>query len=365
MTKEKRAYERAKILRNFDSNGAGKTGVLFGLPFTAEISELVIVPVPWNVTLSYLDRENTACGPQAILAASPQIDYFDPEYPDVWRAGIALAPVSEKFFTAKAPVLRKKARRLIRHLERGNLPPKEPETRSLWDEINKGSAFVNYWVEELALEYLGNGQIAGVLGGDHSAPLGLMRALARRYPEGFGVLHIDAHFDLRYCYEGFTYSHASIMRNASAIKEIQKFIHVGVRDFCEEEWNFVKKSGGHNVVYTGRELSRRKSLGASWPGFCGDVVSQLPQLVYVSFDIDALEPWLCPDTGTPVPGGLGLEEAFELVEMIGRSGRRIIGFDLCEVAPRSSNPNTWESDWNAIVGMRALWRLAIPTLACR
>jgi agmatinase len=90
--------------------------------------------------------------------------------------------------------------------------------------------------------------------------------------------------------------------------------------------------------------------GKSWKKQCKKIVAQLPQKVYISFDIDGLDPKLCPGTGTPVPGGLEFDQAVYLLKALVRSGREIIGFDLVEVAPG-------ESEWNGNVGARLLYKL--------
>lgn len=223
-------------------------------------------------------------------------------------------------------------------------------------EVNEGGKILNDFVKGEAVRLLGQGKLVGVLGGDHSAPLGLLRALADHSP-GFSILHIDAHFDLRLAFEGFIYSHASIMRNATEIRGIDRFIHVGVRDYCEEESKLVAKSLGRHVVFTDRDIRRRLFQGEPWSSVVDRIVRTIPKNpVYVSFDIDGLDPLLCPNTGTPVPGGFNLEEIFYLLFRLGESERKIIGFDLCEVAPGSKD---WASDWNANVGMRVLYRLSM------
>ncbi|MBA4077191.1 MAG: agmatinase, partial [Cyanobacteria bacterium PR.023] len=170
--------------------------------------------------------------------------------------------------------------------------------------------------------------------------------------DSFGILHIDAHADLRDAYEGFTYSHASIMFNAIKEPTLTKLVQVGIRDYCEMESDLVASSDGRIVSFYDRDIKTKMFEGMSWMHICQEIVSQLPDEVYVSFDIDGLDPKLCPNTGTPVPGGLEYEQALYLVRMVAESGRVIIGFDVNEVAPGD------EDEWDANVGARLLYRLA-------
>lgn len=353
--KEHIAVEKLTKIGAFDPNGIGAVnGNLFGLPFTAEESEVVIIPVPWEVTVSF--RAGTANGPAAILAASPQIDLFDPVVPDAWKMGIAMLPIS-KAWKKRGKILRGKAQRCIQYLERHGLPTVPGPMLDLWDEVNEGGRRLAEWVKKEALGFLKEEKVVGVLGGDHSVALGLMEALAEVYP-AYGVLHIDAHYDLRDAYEGFKYSHASIMRNAREIKKITRFIHVGVRDYCEEEVNVVENSQERHIAFSNRKIRRDLFGGVSLHAMFHQIVEALPPRVYLSLDIDGLNPTLCPNTGTPVPGGLGFEEVGYLIECVVESGREVIGFDLSEVAPDPKSKD-WTSDWNAIVGSRVLYRLAI------
>jgi len=168
-----------------------------------------------------------------------------------------------------------------------------------------------------------------------------------------GVLHIDAHADLRRAYEGFVWSHASIMYNvATRIPQVSKLVQVGIRDYCGEELDFAKASKGRVVTHFDALLSRERAGGTPWLKQCQRIVRALPREVYVSFDIDGLDPALCPHTGTPVPGGLGFHQAFELVGELVRSGRRIVGLDLNEVAPGADG-----DEFDANVGARVLYKL--------
>jgi len=204
------------------------------------------------------------------------------------------------------------------------------------------------------------GHIVGVIGGDHAVPLGCIAAHAARYP-GMGVLHLDAHADLRVAYEGFTYSHASIMHNVLAeVPGVARLVQVGIRDFGEAEFVAIEAGGGRVRTFFDAELARRRFDGEPWSSVVREIVDALPQHVYLSFDIDGLDPTLCPHTGTPVPGGLQFQEACALIAAVARSGRTIVGFDLCEVAPGPDG-----DEWDGNVGARLLYKMVGATLRSR
>jgi len=196
---------------------------------------------------------------------------------------------------------------------------------------------------------LDENKIPGLLGGDHSTPYGLIKAISERYPN-FGILQIDAHMDLRKAYEGFVWSHASIFYNVMQTLPIRKLVQVGIRDYCQEETDYAMSLQDRITINTDRDMRRSLFQGISYHEICKNIIAHLPDEVYVSFDIDGLDPSLCPSTGTPVPGGLSIQEAFYLLELVKESGRKIIGFDLCEVGGNNA--------WDANVGARVLYKLA-------
>lgn len=333
---------------SYDPNGVGQAnGNLFGLPYSVAEASVAIIPVPWDVTVSYAD--GCAQGPQVILDASPQLDLYDPEIPSAWNIGLAMQEIDHKWLE-RSKSLRKQSSKYIQWLENGAAPNKQKDMHAILADVNEKCAFLLDWVAASARFQLSQGKIVGVLGGDHSSPLGLMYALADKY-EHFGILQIDAHMDLRVAYEGFTYSHASIMYNALQIPQIKHLTQVGIRDYCLAEAEMARNDERITVFYD-RDLAKAAFAGQTWETSVDKIVAGLPQQVYVSFDIDGLDPKLCPNTGTPVPGGLEFEQAMYLIEAVVKSGRTIIGFDLCEVAPGK------KGDWDANVGARVLYRLA-------
>ncbi|HRD40445.1 MAG TPA: agmatinase family protein, partial [Bacteroidia bacterium] len=218
-------------------------------------------------------------------------------------------------------------------------------------EIQEGCLWLNKTVKERVTHFLNQKKIVGLIGGDHSTPLGMMQALADKFGK-FGVLQLDAHADLRIAYEGFEFSHASIMYNALKIKEVNKLIQVGIRDFCQEELDVIKNEKGRVVTFFDRDMKHAMYRGDSWDRVCNRIVKELPDRIYLSFDIDALDPKLCPNTGTPVAGGMEAEQVLFLIEKVVKSGKQIIAFDINEVAPARGN------DWNENVAARLLYRIA-------
>jgi agmatinase len=209
---------------------------------------------------------------------------------------------------------------------------------------------MNEWVKERCLFYLEQGKTVGLIGGDHSTPLGMVNALSEIHDE-FAILQIDAHADLRIAYEGFEFSHASIMYNALKNNKVSKLVQVGIRDYCEEELNIINESNGRVVTFFDRDLKHEQFNGKTWSQQCDEIIKQLPSKIYLSFDIDGLDPKLCPNTGTPVAGGFEAEEVLFFLEKLVASGKQIIAFDINEVAPG-------DDEWDANVAARLLYRIA-------
>jgi len=331
----------------YDPNAPGMKGSLFGLPFGKEESEIIIYPVPWDVTASY--HAGAADGPQAILDASTQLDLEIPGQDAPWKRGIWMHPISEQWRRMSCELRVDSCRlRDVRDDLINNDPGHFNSTRQ---EINRACLDLKSDIKTETLNYLKEGKKVGLLGGDHSCALGYLEALAEVHDD-FGILQIDAHMDLRKSYEGFDQSHASIMYNAMNISNIPKLVQVGVRDYCEEEIDRINLSNGRIEVFYDQKIRAGIYQEKKWGKWCRQIVDCLPSKVYISFDIDGLNPHLCPGTGTPVPGGLEFNEAIYLMEQIAISGREVIGFDLCEVTPQAN-----DKEWNANVGARLLYRL--------
>lgn len=327
-----------------DAPAAPDSG-LFGLPHTPEQARVVVLGVPWDPTASR-DR-GTAGAPAAVLRASHQVDLNDVETGEPWQAGIALAEADPDFATwneeackLAAPVLSASG-------------PRSDAHHAACARVDELSALVNQRVEDRVGQWLDTGHIPAVLGGDHSVALGGIAAAASRDRE-LGVLHIDAHADLRAGFAGFTYSHASIMYHVHRSTSVAHIVQVGLRDLGRREAELIRVSP-RITAFSDHELAWELASGEVWLTIAARIVRRLPKNVWVSFDIDGLEPSLCPGTGTPVPGGLSWREATLLLKMLAED-HNIVGFDLCEVG---------RQPYDALVGARLLYKLAGWSIAKR
>ncbi len=332
---------------NFDPNGITvPNGSFFGFPYSVAEANIVLLPVPWDVTTSY--RPGAAQGSQAILDASVQLDWYDCDLPQAWQIKCATIPIDFDIHQQNREA-RAIAEEVIDYLESGG----KVEDRAISQQlgaVNQASIDLNSWVYDQASKLLSQEKLVGVVGGDHSVPLGLMTALAEKHSE-YGILQIDAHADLRQAYEGFSHSHASIMDNALKIPQINRLVQVGVRDVCEAEMTRVK-SDPQIVMFADWQLKANSYEGITWAAQCQKIIAHLPDKVYISFDIDGLNPAYCPNTGTPVPGGLDFDQAIYLMRSLVKAKKTIIGFDLCEVAPGKNG-----DEWDGNVGARILYKL--------
>ncbi len=338
-------------MSRFDAAGAGDPdGSIFGLPYEASECSVVLIPVPWEPTVSY--GRGTAGGPKAVREASAQLDLYDPELAlhglaQPWAFGLHMLPED-----ARVHGWNETASRLAAPIvEAGGVAAGDPAVARV-DDLG---AELDRWVQETAAHWHGQGRIVGVVGGDHSSALGGIAAAAAAYP-GLGVLHVDAHADLRVAYEGFARSHASVMHNVlEHVGGVAKLVQVGIRDLSAAEARRIEDDAR---VQTFFDHGLRRARGQGWEAQCATIVAALPQEVYVSFDIDGLDPALCPHTGTPVPGGLDFGEAMTLLRVLATSGRRVVGFDLVEVAPSmASAGSSARAQWDGNVGARILQRL--------
>lgn len=326
----------------FDPNSAAMYDGIFGLPHGAEDARVVLIPVPFDATTSY--REGTEQGPAAIREASLQVDLHDADTGEPWKHGIWMAPEPEEI-----RALNLEARAHAAPVKADGGAGDHPDALKA---VNAAGEKVCAWVRAQTEAQLDRGKLVGIIGGDHASPLGAILALADRHP-GMGVLHIDAHADLRVAYEGFVQSHASIMHNTLArTPAISRLVQVAVRDLCEQEATAIRGSAGRIRSFHDAEIARAMFRGETFASVVDRILAELPRDVYVSFDIDGLDPSLCPNTGTPVPGGLSFQQASYLLEALATSGHRIVGFDLCEVCPGTGGDTI-----DAIVGARILYKL--------
>lgn len=319
---------------------------IFDYPADFETSKLVYLPIPWDATTSY--GQGTALGPESILKASAQIDLFDLEIESPCKAGLYYLEEDQniKGWNTNALAAAKESR-------------EHHSPQKLIDTVNNYSDQLNQFTYNQTQELLKKQKIVAFIGGEHSIPYGGIKALANHH-KNFGILHFDAHHDLRVAYEGFTHSHASIMYNVmSDIPEVSQLTQVGIRDFCEEEFEFAKNNSKIKTFYD-IDVQNQVLNNIPFLNIAKEIVSSLPNEVYISFDIDGLDPKLCPHTGTPVPGGLNFYQANLILKELVLSGKKIVGFDLVEVSPDTSNLS---DEWDANVGMRLLYKLSGWTLA--
>jgi agmatinase len=327
---------------------------IYGLPFRESEAKVVYLPIPWDVTTSY--QAGTSKGPEAIMQASEQIDFFDLDYIDAFQAGLFMRKESAKIkkLNAEGRLLAKKV------IEASDADmAKSKSLQASLRKVNELCESLNQEVYNQTKALLDNDQIPVVVGGDHATPFGAIKAYAEKYP-GLGVLHFDAHSDTRLAYMGFENSHATIMHNVmEKIPQIGRLVQVGIRDFSEQEFEYTKAHKKIDI-YFDHNISQRKLNGEAFMKIAQEIVSKLPKQVYISFDIDGLDPRFCPNTGTPVPGGLDYPEVIYIINEVVRSGRQLVGFDLVEVAP---NPKDKTNEWDANVGMRLLYKMTSACLA--
>lgn len=377
----------------FDPNAAcAPNGRFFGFPYSTEEADLVLIPVPWDVTTSY--KPGAADGPQAILNASYQLDFFDFFVPKAWEKRIATEKPDFAEIRDTSRKMRCYAERVISQASGAEcnngagadgttngagatgsnttgfnvaihsaIGATDPNLDRDLLTVEAASETLNAWVFEQCRRHLKSGRKIGLVGGDHSVPYGHMMALSD-FHKRWGILHIDAHADLRKAYEGFSFSHASIMYNALQLCNdnckpiVESLVQVGIRDVCEEEMQLAAQD---KRVYQFPDplLQNARCEGKTWSEQVADILKPLPKKVYISLDIDGLEPALCPHTGTPVPGGLRYGELQYLLNALRQSGREVIGFDLCEVAP---HPTDKTDEWDGNVGARVLYQLCLTAL---
>ncbi len=336
---------------DFDPDAAASSDSgIYGLPNTVDDAKVVLLPVPWDATTSY--RRGTAKGPAAILAASRQVDLHDFEYGDFYTHGVVMLDENPDYLAWNA-----EAQGLAQPiLEAGGRIDGHPELGAKLKRVNDLSEKVNRLVDSEVGTWIDAGKIVGTIGGDHSVSFGAIAAHIKRH-SALSVLHLDAHADLRAAYEGFTYSHASIFHNVMTRLDVRKLVQVGIRDCGTRERRFQEDYAQRINCFFDAEMAQRRMVGEAWSVECNRIIESLTDKVYVSFDIDGLDPVLCPNTGTPVPGGLSFHQMQFLLLALVRSGRKIVGFDLTEVAP---GPNG--DEWDGNVGARVLWKLIGATL---
>jgi agmatinase len=255
-------------------------------PCTYADARVAVLPVPYEGTVSY--GTGAANGPRAILEASGQLEMYDEE--------------------------------LDRRIDQWGLTTLPPV-----DCANAVPAEVMERIYHAALQPFRDGKLLLTLGGEHSISYGPFKALRDVRGKAFSILQIDAHADLRESYGGTPHSHASIMARAYDLG--LPFVQVGIRALCEEERLFLRRKGIDRNVFWAHEIAQQTN-----DDWISEIVERLEGDVYLTVDLDGLDPAIMPATGTPVPGGLGWYTTLKLIQRICRR-HRIVGMDITELAP--------------------------------
>ena len=243
---------------------------------------VAILPVPFEGTVSY--KAGTVDGPDAIINASPNAEMFD------IATGIDYTKLKQT---------------LLPHIDVAGKPE---------EVMNR--------IEKSVSQILIDGKMPFLLGGEHSISGPAVRAVAAHYKnrgEKIGVVQIDAHADLRNEYSGTIHSHAAVMRR---ILDVATTVQLGIRSCSIEEWEFIKEN---NLIVL-------QPLETFKDGKLEEAFASLPEHIYLSVDIDGLDPSLIPATGTPEPGGFTWNEVIRIFNTLSKT-KKIIGADLVELAP--------------------------------
>lgn len=252
-----------------------------------------VLSAPLAATVSW--GGGTEAGPRAILAASPALEVFDDELlQETVQAGIVTRPP----------------------LDFAGL-----ELAAACDRIR----------EAVAAE-LKAGIFPVLLGGEHSVSGPAVAAMAAHYPD-LHVVQVDAHLDLRDSYSGTPLSHASVMKRVADLG--LPFSQVGIRSFCAEEWQLVQERGWQ--PFTMARIHQE-------PDWLEQLLAHIKGPVYLTIDVDGLDPAIMPATGTPEPDGLSWRQVAGLVRALARHGQGLVGMDLVELAPR---PGLEHADFTA------------------
>lgn len=253
-----------------------------------EKSQIVVLPAPYEHRVSY--GGGTSRGPEKILQASAFVEFYDDEFDRELCSEVGIATLKPIDFSEKV------------------------DSAAL-DEIEKRVA-----------ETLDAGKFVATLGGEHTISTAPVKAHFEKYP-GMSLLHFDAHSDLRDSYEGSKYSHACFARRVAEFFPAERIIQAGVRALCAEEAEYIKTNGVKTFFAS---QIRKGERGENWQKAIADA---LGDEIYVSFDVDYFDPAIMPATGTPEPDGFLYSETLDVFREISRAGKRIVGFDVVELAP--------------------------------
>lgn len=254
-------------------------------PLPVKEAEAVVLPIPYEATTTY--GGGTRGGPEAILSASRQVELWDEEYN--WD-------VSEKVRLATAA-------------------PITPEVAGPQAMLDKIRRIVQPWIAQ--------GKLILALGGEHTITLALVQAALTRFPD-LKVVALDAHADLRERYDGSPYSHACVLRQVYGLG--RPLTILGLRSYSQEEHQLLRVAP-RLTLFKARELN----TAAGWQAAL-DHLQGLGGPIYLTIDLDALDPGLMPGVGTPEPGGLSYYQVLTIMETLAFRGP-VVGLDLVELAP--------------------------------
>ena len=281
-----------------DAATGPETG-LFGLGLAPERARFLALPVPYQATVS--SRGGTIDGPRALVDASCQLDLYDFALGEPWRHGFAALEES-----CAVRELSGKVAGLVARMRAGDA--------SVREEVDHAGDRLAEWLADAVDRMLEGGWFPIVLGGEHGVSRGAFAAAARRHP-GLGILQIDAHADLRHAFEGLRSSHASVMRRALELDGVSRLVQVGLRDVGREEVRVIETEE-RVVAFPDHRLAASRLEGRGFSVVAESIVAALPEKVWISVDVDGLDPSLCPGTGTPVPGGLGWDEINHMIDLL-------------------------------------------------
>ena len=251
-------------------------------------SEIVIVSAPYEHTVSY--GGGTKNGPDAILRASQYVEFFDDEL------------FKELCFEKKIATL---------------------EKIDFSDAKDKDALDLIY---NMTKALLNDNKFVVTLGGEHTISAAPIKAHFEKYPN-MCILQFDAHSDFRNSYNGSIYSHASVMARVAEFFPPDKITQLGIRAQCIEEAEFIK----NNNVNTFYASAVRRGLHSH--NWIEKLVDSLDEEIYITFDVDYFDPSIMPTTGTPEPDGFLYSETLDVFRKIREKGKKIIGFDVVELAP--------------------------------
>ncbi len=331
----------------------------FGVKTSFQEADVILIPAPWQATASYL--KGTGKGPQLIREASSQLDFFNPFFGRAYHRQI--------HFSAEDPLiisLNKQASDWAKGIQKKWEEDKilNQKEKALSEKVNQASESLIDWLYERSVRVLQKGKIPALVGGEHSVSEALIRAVGENLKGQYGLLVIDAHADLRPAYQGFKRSHASIMHNVLNLDfSPLKMVQVGVRDFCEEEYQQIQQDSRIHCFFDG-DISSQLFSGGKWADLCRHIIGLLPSEIYISLDVDGLSWTEAPGVGTPVPGGLSFNQVIYLFSEIQRQNKKLMAFDVVETSPgkillgKTTLGKTSFAEWNGNVSARLIYYLS-------